>query len=397
MGGTVREIGVVVSGAGARGAYEAGLLAEALPRVAERTVEEGLSPRFWFFGTSAGALNCALVASRAPRLSPGDPAAVVRGAWQRAMDEVAEVWAAITEPAVMDYVSPRRFLGTASRAYHLLFRLDRPHAPLAAAVDIDPLVRLANDPAIVVWDRLAERVRSGVVGAVGAATTARDGRTVVFLHRHDPSPPMRRDERRDIDYVDARLGPDHVLASSAIPSLFPAARITTPEPWRGWYYDGGVRLNTPLKPAISLGLRHLLIVGTHPVDRVRPTPFSDDGALPEADEALVPVVNQVMADQVIQDLYTLRRRNTHEGTSDEQVRYLYAGPPDDDTLAELAATPSGRSAVGWLRGALYGTARPELSSYLLFDPGYLAASLARGRRDAAALVPLPGTPLWQLQ
>lgn len=392
------EIGVVISGAGARGAYEAGLLAHMIPEIAARTADEGLMARFSFLGTSAGSLNAALIGSRAPLLTPSHSAAEVRSTWESVMTEVTTVWSRISEPMVMDYVSPRRFLGVTSRAYHLLSRLDRPHVPLRAAIDVDPLVRMAQDADIVGWDRLAQKVDSGVIGAVGAATTARDGRTVLFWHRHAAAEEIPRDERRDIDYVDVELGPEHVLASSAIPACFPAVHLHDPPEWEGWYYDGGVRLNTPLKPAIKLGLKHLLVVGTHPIDRDRGEPVPDVSPGPEADEALLPVVNQVMTDQIIQDLYTLRRRNAVPGLPPErQIRHVYAGPPDDSTLARLAEHPSRRSAARWLRGALYGPARWELSSYLLFDPGYLSASVEQGRKDAAAILPSTGGPVdWAL-
>ncbi len=210
--------------------------------------------------------------------------------------------------------------------------------------------------------------------------------------------PIPRDVRRDIDYVDCPAGIEaqHVLASSAIPVAFPPQRITRPQEWQGWYYDGGVRLNTPLKPAIELGLRHLVIVGTHP-DRYDRDELPDPNrACPEVDEAMVPVANQIMADQLIQDLQTLRSRNRVQPR--KATQYLFAGPATFDALADLARnTPTHWTFAGQLRRLLSAEARDELSSYLLFDPGYLSASVEAGRiraEEAAVLGTDEGAVNW---
>jgi NTE family protein len=307
------------------------------------------------------------------------------------MDEVTGVWRGISEGQVLGTRPSGRLLGAFTRA------LPGRHVPLVSALNVDPLVALANREDVVDWAALHQRVTSGTVAAVGAAATARDGRTVLFLDRHDRSQPLDRDEARDIDYVDTvdGLRAEHVLASSAIPAAFPAQPVRHPPEWAGWYYDGGVRLNTPLKPALALGLRHLLIVGTHPdrYDRAdRP-----DGRLPapEIDEAFIPIANQLMVDQLVQDLQTLRSRNAQP--SADPIRYVFAGPPGFDTLAELSRTRATQlSATRVLRRLLAGPARWELSSYLLFDQGYLAASVHAGKERAAQPDVLPaGTGFWR--
>ncbi len=368
------EIGVVIAGAGARGAYEAGLLAHLLPRIASRVQHGGQVARFSFVGTSAGSLNSVLIASRAPRVAPGDSPQEVQAMWAEAMDQVTQVWGGIHERQVIGLLSPGRLREALGQA------LTHRRWPWFSVLSVDPLEDLANDPAIVDWGQLHQRVAQGTVGGVGVAVTGRDGRTVIFLDRHGEHEPIPRDPARDIDYVHCPGGilGEHVLASSAIPCLFPAQRITSPPQWQGWYHDGGVRLNTPLKPAIKLGLRHLLIVGTHP-DRYDREELPDPGLpRPEADEAAVPVANQVMADQLIQDLQTLRSRNAAQPS--EAVRYLFAGPASFDTLADLAgATTTRWTLASVLRAVLSPAARDELSSYLLFDPGFLQASATAGR------------------
>ena len=376
------DIGVVIAGAGARGAYEAGLLAHLLPEVAARTQAESRVARFAFVGTSAGSLNAALIASRTPRVTATMPPEEVHRLWTDTMSQVTAIWCGITEHQVIGPRPSGRLLGALTRAVPMV------HVPFVSVLNVDPLVDLAHDSSVVDWAAIHDRVTDGTVAAVGVATTARDGRTVVFLDRHDTTQTLDRDEHRDINYVDVPdgLSPEHVLASSAIPAAFPARRVTEPPEWTGWYTDGGVRLNTPLKPAIALGLDHLLVVGTHPdaYDRTkRPDPKAP---APEVDESVIPVVNQLMADQLVQDLQTLRRRNTLPGST--PVRHLFAGPADLGALAELSQTSAtGLGATRVLRHLLTDPARWELSSYLLFDSGYLGAAVEAGRRRAAEVIP----------
>jgi predicted acylesterase/phospholipase RssA len=84
------------------------------------------------------------------------------------------------------------------------------------------------------------------VGVV--ATSAATNRSVVF-HDGLASPPP--DHLRGIDYVKTPLSEEQVLASAAIPAVFPAVHVDAPRRARGWYFDGGTRLNTPLKPALE--------------------------------------------------------------------------------------------------------------------------------------------------
>ena len=90
---------------------------------------------------------------------------------------------------------------------------------------------------------------------------------------HRPHGRVRRRATRErvthrshaIDYVQTQLDDQHVRASAAIPILFPPVRVEQPRDARGWYFDGGTRLNTPIKPALDLGAERLVVVATDSV------------------------------------------------------------------------------------------------------------------------------------
>src|SRR6185295_15207787 len=94
------------------------------------------------------------------------------------------------------------------------------------------------------------------------------------------------DDDRPISYVAAEIGPEHVLASSAIPIVFPPIHIGAPAAAAGWYLDGGIRLNAPLKPALALGADAIAVVATHPIsDTVTPAPANQSP--PDVDDVVV--------------------------------------------------------------------------------------------------------------
>ena len=104
----------------------------------------------------------------------------------------------------------------------------------------------------VVATRIAAPSDSTVVGAGG-------GRSVLFLDGQAAAA-YEGDADRALDVVHGPLTPDHVLASSAIPVAFPPIQLSEPEQSAGWYVDGGIRLNTPLHPAVSLGATKIVLI-----------------------------------------------------------------------------------------------------------------------------------------
>jgi len=241
-GGGTPRVALVLSGGGARGAYEAGVLSyffEALPR------RLGRAPHFDIVtGTSVGAVHACYVAG-----SGQDPAAAER---------LRSIWASLSLDAVYrlgmtDLVRlPLRFLGSILPASEPAEGAlpDR----MEGILDTSWLRALVMDR--VHWHGIRRNFANGSLSALAVATTeVATGRTVVFVDRRGTAP-LAPDADPHVTYCETRIGPRHALASAAIPLLFPTIRIAD-----AFHCDGGLRLNTPLAPAIHLGADRVLVVG----------------------------------------------------------------------------------------------------------------------------------------
>ena len=208
-----------------------------------------------FIGTSAGAINAILFAAGAHL--PADEQA----------DTALAVWRSVE---IEDVFRPllRTGPGTIARWAGQLCRI--PGMRLTSLVDTAPLARTAHR--LIDWTQLAANLDGGKASLAVVTTSAATKRTVIFVDgsRPDPLPPS--DTTRPIDYLGVRITDEHVLGSAAIPALFPAVEVSTPDTARGWYADGGIRLNAPLKPALSLGCGRLVVVATHPAAYPHPRP-----------------------------------------------------------------------------------------------------------------------------
>ncbi|MEJ8281555.1 patatin-like phospholipase family protein [Pseudonocardia spirodelae] len=386
--------GLVVAGAGARGAYEAGALTELLPRLSR-----AWSPPSVLVGTSAGALNVAALAGLAGT-DPETAAAELVARWESVRtDEVVALPSSAVE-AALAYAGDlagvpsglRRLLGLPDRVTRLL-----------DAERLRPVVERVVD-----WDRLHHAVARGRVDAVGVAcTAAATGGTTVFVERGPDTALPPYDPGRDIRYVDARLTPDHLLASAAVPVLFAPRLLDGDAP--GWYLDGGVRLNTPLKPALRLGAGRVGVVATTPMVPLGEQPATPPERVPDVYAVAALALRIVLGAGVTEDLRTLRAVNDlvdrGEDRRHQHVATWFAGPPAGraDELAELAETVRRRE-YGGLRALrnpalvvlerLVGGAVPdldtthgaELLSFLFFDPAFAAAAAELGAAHAASSV-----------
>ena len=362
-------VGLILTGDGARSAYEAGALSVLLPLLREED-----APRI-ILGTSAGALNAALIA------------AVIDQGLDVAAEKLLEAWRTIRPEKV--FAPP--FASTISLiAWHLR------HAPRTAAglLDTKPLTRTIEQ--MLQPHDFGRGVESGQLESLGVVASAcSTSEAVVFVEGKMPPSSGER-----IRYLSTKLTIAHLLASSAFPLAFPAQWVEGPE-GGDWYIDGGIHLNAPLKPAIDLGANRLLILGA-----TQQSPFRepDPSLPPNFGDGGGQILHAVLTDRLQADLSYLCRKNAavrkYGGASgsedDHRLIATYLMTPPDDSLSEIAAEiwPSGwrsllESCGGYrlLGGLTTQKQQPgQYLSYLCFHPEFIEQAIGKGQADAKAAI-----------
>ena len=392
-------VGLVLSGGGARGAYEAGVVSILLPELERR----GERPRV-ILGTSVGAINAAYLAASAHLDA------------ETAVEGLLSHWREIrTGLVVRPIISVQASLTGLRYAGEVL---GIPGVNLEGLLDPTPLGQTLDR--WIDWEALHDNVESGLFDAIGVvATAAATATSVVFVEGRTEDELF---ESHDVDYVPTPLGSEHVRASAAIPVLFPSVRVEQPESSTGWYYDGGTRLNTPIKPVLDFGVDRVVISATHAVKPVEHAPWQDPKHAPDVADGVVQLLLATLADPLIQDVRMLgkvnlivgskegeeatrRNRESHGKAPYKSVPYLLVTPPERDSVGDTAAEvfherykglKGLRSPNVALLGRLVGgVTEPhgELLSYFFFEHHYAEELIRMGRADARRRIEREGE-LW---
>jgi len=380
------RVAIILSGGGARGAYEVGVLWYIFD---ELTRILGAPPRIDILcGTSVGAINACFLAAHL-----GDPVLGLR--------RLVELWSELELTRVLGFgvrqvvTLPRVLLG-GGEGYGLF--------------DVKPMADLVQRE--ISWRAVAKCLRRGMLRALTVSCTeVATGRTAVFMQASPGLTIPSAAPPRTLFKAD-RIGPPHALASAAIPLLFPPVRIDGE-----LYLDGGLRQNTPIAPALRLGATHIFAIGSSREVRgrvVREAGYQQATRAPGAAFLLGKVLNAFLLDHIDVDIELLTRLNSVlvdgarayggqfiESLSDEarkrggqEYRYvtcMRVRPSED--IGRLANDHLKR---GRLRGDPILTKRlfnlldlgveseADLASYLLFDGPFCRRLIEMGRADAQA-------------
>lgn len=285
---------LILSGGGARGAYEAGVMHYVNSVLSQ---DSNIISHFDVYcGSSVGSINTCFLASAAHQ----DP--VTRG------NSIYHTWKDLKQEQIYkrDVSSLTGFLLRAAGGITLNFlrspqRANRENVThFRGFFNTQPFPFFLKDH--ISFKDLNRNVDEGLVTAVAVTTTnLRTDQMELFIKKK-PSHPYRG----PYTVHETRLSFKHAMASAAIPIFFPAIRI------QGTYYvDGGLRLNTPLSPAIQLGAEKIFLIGLHNVEERRSQLDDLDIELPPTlGELIGKVLNSIFLDRADYDLEQLDRINS---------------------------------------------------------------------------------------
>ena len=272
------ELGLVLSGGASRGAYQAGVM-----RFIFRQLPKRLGYVPWptvVSGTSVGALNGMFAVTRS----------------EKYLVYLSRIWRRMRLSDV--------FRIRADDVLGVLWGQYRGRAG-AALLDPSPLENLIRE--LFPHQETRAAIDSGLVRAfITCATDLADGTNTLFVDSADPTLDLKPLPGSRV--LRRQAGPEALLASAAIPFLFPPVAIDGRT-----YVDGGLRQNTPLRPVLHSGVDKILLIGAHTErqNQVRHDPHDDHAVVPTLAFLAGKSLNAIMADPVERDLVMAERTNAY--------------------------------------------------------------------------------------
>jgi NTE family protein len=359
------ENALVLPGGGARAAYQAGVLqylAEVFPEA-----------RFpILIGVSAGAVNAALLANH-------------RGTFPESVGNLVSWWGQLRTEDVM---GPTSGIGFVRRMVRRGGREEIGEAiPRQGMVDTAPMRVYLQDMLRTENGQLSgitANVQEGRLKAFAVfATNYGTGQTVTWVQGRN----IQEWENPNRIGINATITVDHIMASMALPFLFPAVRVG-----EAWYGDGGIRLSNPLSPAISLGASRILVISPRYERSRSEADVPSVYGYPPAAQIFGLLMDAIFLDTLDQDIHTLEQINRLVAQLPRRHRKglrpirLFVMRPSVD-LGKLAGEYEA-NLTGVIRLLARGlgsvsTKSPDWLSMLLLAPEHTRRLIEMGHRDAA--------------
>lgn len=345
---------LVLSGGGARGAYQAGVLYGLLEK---GLLPGGPSAFKILVGTSAGSIHATALAAHADN-------------FQHGVTELMDVWTRIHAKHVFRTSRMSTLRTAISWGKDLALGGLMGGVKPKSLLDPSPLPRMLSR---IPFSRISSQIEAGNLKALAVpATEYFSNESVVFL-QGQPGLPTWHKQRVRVETTE--IGLQHILASSAIPMFFPTVKLG------GYHYgDGCIRNVTPLAPAIRLGANKILAIGVH-----EKAPVAED-RIPMVADVASTLLNAVMLDGMERDVAHCKRISAslktkpQEGFRPVDVLWLSPTQPIAPIARELMSRIPAQIRY-LLRGLGGDQSTAELASYLLFHPDFCGRLVQLGRQD----------------